>query len=115
MYEEPTSLGLFVARKGETNKEVRNGIGNISRRRSFDVRVSHHHRPRSQAPVDDILSRVLFVQQSRCCMNVLELDVSFSLCVFLCLRNSKRKYTGILSQKNFTEKSLKMVMEMAEI
>ena len=45
-------------------KEVRNGIGNISRRRSFDMRISHH-RARSQAPVDETLSRVLFIQQSR--------------------------------------------------
>lgn len=46
-------------------KEVRNGIGNISRRRSFDMRVSHNHRARSQATIDDTLSRVLFVQQSQ--------------------------------------------------
>lgn len=45
-------------------KEVRNGIGNISRRRSFDMRISHH-KARSQAPVDETLSRVLFIQQSR--------------------------------------------------
>eukprot|EP01018_Ginkgo_biloba_P008317 Gb_36457 [translate_table: standard] len=44
-------------------KEMRDGIGSISRR-SFDMRISQHHRARSQSAMDETQSQGLFIQQS---------------------------------------------------
>lgn len=44
---------------------MRNGIGNISRRRSFDLRVLQQPRARSNSTVSESQCQFLFVQQSR--------------------------------------------------
>uniref|UniRef100_A0A0D6QYY4 Tubby-like F-box protein n=1 Tax=Araucaria cunninghamii TaxID=56994 RepID=A0A0D6QYY4_ARACU len=46
-------------------KEIGNGIGNISRRRSFDMRVLHHSKARSHSTVDDRQARLPVIQQSQ--------------------------------------------------
>ncbi|KAH9319755.1 hypothetical protein KI387_021524, partial [Taxus chinensis] len=46
-------------------KEMRNGIGNISRRRSFDLRGLQQHKARSYSNVNESQCQFLFVPQSK--------------------------------------------------